>query len=394
MNSALRTFACPEKELLAGCAQTRVDTTTTQKISALLRDDLDWDYIFNEAEENSVTPLLARNLQALANAMIPAAVLEHLKDACRANTIRCLFLTAELTKILDLFRARGIQGIAYKGPALAVQAYGDVTLRQFEDLDIIIRQSDLQKANEVMLGLGYRPRFEWILSSDAASSLVPGEYNYRDEKRRVMVELHTELTLRHFPSVPDLEDFSNRLVAVKLNEREVPTFSVEDALIVLSIHGAKDFWERFSWVADVSELVQRYPTLDWDVTIQRAEALEAERMLHTGLLLATRLLDVGVPDEIRRRLQADQAASEVASEILSSLMSREYRPLDAKGRFNFRRRMRRGKLAGFRYAMRLSVIPAEEDYEMMRLPAKLAPLYVALRPLRLLRKYGWSRLNP
>jgi hypothetical protein len=394
MTPAVRTSACPEKELLACCARTRVDSAIAQKISEILKGNLDWDYIFTEAEENSVTPLLGRNLQALASDTIPGAVLERLKNVCRANTIRCLFLTAELTKILELFRARGIHGIAYKGPALAVQAYGDVTLRQFEDLDIIIRQSDLQKANEVMVGLGYRPRFEWIFSSDAASSLVPGEYNYRDEKRRLMVELHTELTLRHFPEVPDLEDFSKRLVPVKLNDRDVPTFSVEDALIVLSIHGAKDFWERFSWIADISELVQRYPDLDWDVTIERAEALEAGRMLHTGLLLATRLLDAGVPDEIRRRLQADQAASEVAGEILSSLMSREYRPLDAKGRFNFRRRMRRGKLAGFRYAMRLSVIPAEEDYEMMRLPAKLAPLYVALRPLRLLRKYGWSRHNP
>jgi len=117
-------------------------------------------------------------------------------------------------------------------------------------------------------------------------------------------------------------------------------------------------------------------------------------MLHTGLLLATGLLDVAVPDQVRRRLRADQAANDVAGEILSSLMSRAYRPLDAKGRFNFRRRMRRGRLAGFRYALRLSVIPAEEDYEMMRLPARLSPLYVALRPLRLLRKYGWSKPNP
>jgi len=394
MNSAVRTFACPEKELLACCARTRVSSAIAQKISEFLRDSLDWDYIFTEAEENSVTPLLGRNLQALAGDQIPAVILERLKDVCRANTIRCLFLSAELTKILELFRARGIQAIAYKGPALAVQAYGDVTLRQFEDLDIIIRQSDLQKANEVMTDLGYRPRFDWIFSSGAAASLVPGEYNYRDEKRRLMVELHTELTLRHFPKVPDLEDFSKRLVSVKLNDREVPTFSVEDALIVLSIHGAKDFWERFSWIADISELLQRYSDLDWDVTIQRAEALDAERMLHTGLLLATRLLDAGVPDDVRRRLEADQAANDVAGEILSSLMNRTYHPLDAKGRFNFRRRMRRGRLAGVRYAMRLSVIPAEEDYEMMRLPAQLSPLYVALRPLRLLRKYGWSRRNP
>src|SRR3984957_4467225 len=394
MNSAVRTFACPEKELLACCARTRVSATSAQKISELLKDSLDWDYIVTVAEENSVTPLLGRNLQALAGDRISAVILKRLKDVCRANTIRSLFLSAELTKILELFRARGIQAIAYKGPALAVQAYGDVTLRQFEDLDIIIRQSDLQKANEVMTDLGYRPRFDWILSSGAASSLVPGEYNYRDEKRRVMVELHTELTLRHFPKVPDLDDISKRLVPVKLSDREVPTFSVEDGLIVLSIHGAKDFWERFSWIADISELVQRYPDLDWDATIRRAETLDAERMLHVALLLATGLLDAGVPDEVRRRLQADHAANDVAGEILASLMNRQYRPLDATGRFNVRRRMRRGGLAVFRYAMRLSVIPAEEDYEMMRLPAQLSPLYVALRPLRLLRKYGWSRHNP
>ena len=101
-----------------------------------------------------------------------------------------------------------------------------------------------------MRELGYRPRFDWIVSSGLPSSVIPGEYNYRDEKRRIMVELHTELTLRHFPEAPDLEDFSKRLTFVKLNEREVPTFSVEDALLVLSLHGAKDFWERFSWIAD------------------------------------------------------------------------------------------------------------------------------------------------
>jgi hypothetical protein len=168
MTPAVRTSACPEKELLACCARTRVDSAIAQKISEFLKGSLDWDYIFTEAEENSVTPLLGRNLQALAGDSIPAAIRERLKNVCRANTIRCLFLTAELTKILELFRARGIQGIAYKGPALAVQAYGDVTLRQFEDLDIIIRQGDLQKANEVMVGLGYRPRFEWIFSKKGA----------------------------------------------------------------------------------------------------------------------------------------------------------------------------------------------------------------------------------
>ena len=390
MTSAVSNSACPEKQFLAYCAHSQLNPLLTEKIARLLERDLDWDYILNEAEENSITPLVSRQLHATATDRLPASAADRLKNACRANTIRCLFLSAELIKILDLFRSQGIHAIPYKGPVLAVQAYDDVTLREFEDLDVVLRQSDLPKAHEVMLGLGYRPKYDWILSPDAARSTVPGEYNYRDEERRVMVELHTELTLRHFPKPPDLDELSQRLVAVKLNEREIQTFSVEDGLAILCIHGAKDFWERFSWIADISELVTRYPNLNWDITVQRAKALNAERMLHVGLALAAGLLDTPVSSEIRRRVQADQVATGVALEIANRLMSLNYRSLDAPGRFNFRRRMVPGTFEGCRYAMRLSVVPAEEDWQMMRLPGPLAPLYIALRPLRLLRKYGWA----
>jgi hypothetical protein len=390
MTSPVSNSACPEKQFLAYCAHSQPEPLLTEKIARLLERDLDWDYVLNEAEENSITPLVGRQLHAIAAGGMPASAADRLKNACRANTIRCLFLSAELIKILDLFRSHGIQGIPYKGPMLAVQAYDDVTLREFEDLDIILRHSDLPKAHEVILGLGYRPKYDWILSPGAAASTVPGEYNYRDEERRIMVELHTELTLRHFPRPPDLDDLATRLVSVKLNEREIPTFSVEDGLAVLCIHGAKDFWERFSWIADISELVRRYPNLNWDVTVQRAKALNAERMLHVGLSLAAGLLEAPMSSEIRQRVQADQVATGVASEIASRLMSLNYRSLNAPGRFNFRRRMLPGTFEGWRYAMRLSVVPAEEDWQMMRLPGPLAPLYIALRPLRLLRKYGWA----
>jgi Uncharacterised nucleotidyltransferase len=390
MTSAVSNSACPEKQLLRYCSHTKLDPPLAEEITRLLERELDWDYILDEAEENSITPLVGRQLHAIATEALPPAAAERLKNVCRANTIRCLFLSAELIKILDLLRSHGIQGIPYKGPALAVQAYGDVTLREFEDLDIVMRQSDLARAHEVMLGLGYRPKFDWILSPGAAASTVPGEYNYRDEKRRVMVELHTELTLRHFPKPPDLDELSKRLVCLKLNDQEVRTFPVEDGLAILCIHGAKDFWERFSWIADISELLRRYPDLDWDVTIERARALHAERMLNLGLSLAVELLDTPVPVEILRRVRADRVAAGVTSEIATRLLSRSYRSLDAPGRFNFRRRMVPGTLEGWRYAMRLSVVPAEEDWQMMRLPGPLAPLYIALRPFRLLKKYGWA----
>lgn len=390
MTLPVRDMVCPEKRLLVCSARTRISPAILEQIRGLLKCPLDWPYLLSEAEENSITPLFERAIRVAAPDAVPPEFSMQLKNASRANTIRCLFLTAELNRIISLFQAAGIQSIPYKGPVAAVQAYGDITLREFEDLDIILRQRDLPRAHEIILSLGYRPKFPWILSPGAAASLVPGEYNYRDEARRAMVELHTELTLRHFPVVPDLDDFSQRLVPVDLSGYSVQTFCVEDALPVLCIHGAKDFWERFSWIADIAELTQSHPALDWDQVERRAESLKAQRMLHLGLTLAADLLDAPLPPEIKDRMMADPVPSTVAKEVQRRLLSRELPPLDAKGRLRFRRRMVAGMIPGWRYAVRLAVVPAEEDWLMMRLPAPLAPLYIALRPLRLLRKYGWT----
>jgi hypothetical protein len=379
-----------EKQLLVCCARTNLTPEGANRLHEILAGPLDWDYVLWEAEENSITPLLARHLSAAAPGAAPPAVQEQLKKTCRANTVRCLYLTAELINILRLFQSQNIPAIPYKGPILAAQAYGDLALREFEDLDIILRQSDIPKAHEIIVSLGYKPKFDWILSPGAAASLVPGEYNYRDEPRRAMVELHTEITLRHFPVKPDLDAFIRNLAPVRLSDREIPTFTAEDLLPMLCIHGSKDFWERLSWVADINELLHSHPALDWDRVLRFAQPLHATRMLNLGLALAVRVLDASLPAEVSTRVQADRVAGQVAAEVQQRLLSRPFRMLDAAGRYHFRRRMLAGKFAGWRYAIRLAVIPSEDDWEAMRLPRVLAPLYVALRPLRLLQKYGWA----
>ena len=390
MTPANENLPCPEKQLLVCCARTQITPEIAATIRKILAGPLDWDYLLWEAEENSIAPLLQRHLSAVAPGVAPPAAQEQLKKTCRANTVRCLYLTAELIHILRLFQSQNIPVIPYKGPVLAAQAYGDFALREFEDLDIILRQSDVPKAHEIIVSLGYKPKFDWILSPGAAASLVPGEYNYRDEARHTMVELHTEITLRHFPTKPDLDAFIGNLAPVKLSDHDVLTFTAEDLLPMLCIHGSKDFWERLSWIADINELVQSHHALDWDRVLRFAQPLHAARMLNLGLALAVSVLGLSLPSEVKARVQADRVAGQVASEVRARLLARPFRTLDAAGRFHFRRRMLVRKLEGWRYALRLAVVPSEDDWQMVRLPGALAPLYIALRPLRLLQKYGWA----
>ena len=377
----------PEKRLLVACARTAAKPKIADQIRELCAGPLDWEFVVNESAVNSILPLVARHVAAFAADLAPRERVDRLTKGARANALRCLTLTAELIRLVELLRARDVQPIPYKGPVVAQQAYGDVALREFEDLDIILRQRDMGKVDEIMKGLGYRPNHPWRFESGPSSTVVPGEYDYRDEARGMIVEFHTEFTLRHFPVRPDLEQMSRRLVPVTLSGHEIYTFAPEDMLTLLCVHGSKDFWTRISWVADISEFVRAQPQLDWDMTFNRAHEFGAERMVNLGLSLASKLLQAPLPAAITARVQRDHVADSTASEISRRHLMKQAADRSAAERFHFRRRMVVGSLAGWRYAMRLTTQPADEDTSAMRLPRPLAPLYTLLRPFRLLREY-------
>ena len=380
----------PETQLLVCCARTRVAPHVIEKIRHLLVEALDWDFILAEAHEHSIFPLLERQLRNVAPGLVPPAPAARLKSETRANAVRCLAFSAELIRIMASLDSRGIPAIPYKGSVIAAQAYGDITLREFEDLDIVLRQSDLEGAHDAIQALGYEARFPWIHAREVQASLIPGEYNYSSAERRTMLEFHTELTLRHFPIKPNLDDFLRRTVTVGVGGHPIRTFSPEDALVVLCVHGAKDLWQKLIWVADIAELIRSYPALDWNEVTLRASELRAQRMLYFGLALAKDLLDAELPPQIVACVQADPAVAPLVARVKENVLGGSSRPFNAVARFNFRRRMVPGLAAGWRYSLRLALAPAEEDWLTLRLPRPLMPLYIVLRPLRLLRKYGWA----
>ena len=69
--------------------------------------------------------------------------------------IHALYLTAELLRILRLLDAHAIRAVPLKGPALAQSLYGDLALREFCDLDVLVQETDLRKARGLLEAQGY-----------------------------------------------------------------------------------------------------------------------------------------------------------------------------------------------------------------------------------------------
>jgi hypothetical protein len=376
-----------ERQLLVCCARTQLHQDDIARIRDLVLSGVDWRYLLDEAANHALRPLLYRHLQELGE--VPVEAIAELRAVCRANAIRNLFLSAELCKVLDAFRRRGIAAIPYKGPVQAVQAYGDVTLREFDDLDLVLRHRDVPGAHEIMLGLGYAPRFPWIHSQTPESHFIPGEYSYSDDDRRVMVELHTELTLRHFPQPPNLEDFFARLIPVSIGGKEVRTFSPADLLPFLCVHGSKDFWARLAWIADLRALIEDCSGFPWDRSLGVARQLGVERMVLLGVNLAHNVFDLQLPDEIVA--SADMPPGRLARQFAAQVLERHPRNIGAVERFWIRWQMAGGIARGARYAVRLTTSPTEEDLSDMPSPRRWWALQPMLRPLRLLRKYDSAR---
>src|SRR5713226_10465848 len=357
-----------------------------QRLASLLRS-ADWARLLVLAEKHGVAGHLAACLREFAEDLVPPGIIQMLADHQRANIFSTLRLTAELFRILDRFASQGIGALVVKGPVLAVQAYGDPAMRSYGDLDLLVRQRDIRRATELMTAAGFAPA---VPLSAIDVGKIPGQYLFSKPDSKLIVELHNDLTLRYFPRKLPLEEFFARQIRVRLDAHEAPALSVEDELVLICIHGAKHFWERLMWIADVAALVSRQTGIDWQRVADLAKAVGAERMLHTGLRLASDLLQARLPDKVQALVQADAVAARLAEQICEWLPAAGYAPPGLFERALFRVRMRGGFISGPAYLLRLSYSPTEEDWKEGGEGSLHKFLEKVRRPFRLARKYGRS----
>src|SRR4029077_547387 len=82
-----------------------------------------------------------------------------------------------------------------------------------------------------------------------------------------------------------MEGYFERRKEVELDGNRVPALSEEDEFVLICIHGAKHFWERLMWIADVAAMLARCTRIDWDVVNKSAQAVGAGRMINVALRL-------------------------------------------------------------------------------------------------------------
>jgi len=370
-----------EWALLLECAKTRPDPI---RMAERLSVPLQWPSLIALAEDHSVLGLTAVRLANYGEKSVPPEQRDSLRARHRSYALFTMNLTAEMFRLFDSFAAVGIEALVIKGPVLSARCYGDPGLRQYGDLDLIVRDVDILRATELMICLGYEAS---VPLTAIRARKIPGEYVFRQSATKLLVEFHTERTFRYHPRPLPLEKLFQRQTRVIIDAHEIPALSPEDELVLICIHGAKHFWEQLSYIADVAAFVSEQ-RLDWGRIMSAAGEVAAERMLYVGLRLAADVLVAALPENVLQTVRSDRSAAILARQVKRWLPAAGSAPPGIIERAIFRMRMRGGIFSGAAYLFRLSFSPTEEDWQEGAEHKRHWFLDALGRPFRLARKYG------
>jgi hypothetical protein len=346
--------------------------------------EVDWEYLFRLARRHAIVPLVYVQLKRQASDLVPSEILTKFKQHYVENAARNTVLTAELCRLINLFRAEGIDAIPYKGPVLALFAYGDIALRRFVDLDVIVKKADVLNTRKILLNEGYTPSKSLSLSQQELLLRTQHNMQFSRDNHRLIIELHWEVAPHLFASTVNGERLWQDLITLDLNGTPVKTFSPEDLLFSLCVHGSRHLWERLGWICDVAELITRRP-LDWPALLERAASADTERMFLLGIHLAERLLDAPVPAEVKQRCDADARLSSLAENIIEHLFNGPtHVPATSREIFKYNIGVRKTLSARARYLLYM-FRPTDSDLGSHSLPPGLSFAYYLTRPFRLFR---------
>jgi hypothetical protein len=375
-----------ELELLLACARPQLTEETAARVTRLAEEVCDWDKLIRLSLRHKVMPLLFRRLNTLCPQAAPPHVLERLRELFYQNAARNHFLLDELRHLAVSFAAEEIPLIAYKGPLLAQEAYGDVALRQFNDLDVMVHPKDMQRVSHILRQRGYAPQWNLTRAQETAYLRGDCERLFALKDGQVFLDVHWAVVRNYFALKLDYESFWRRAKFVSLAETPISSFAPEDLLIILSVHASKDLWTRLIWICDIAAIISDGAEPDWQRVLNEAESSGAQRMLLLGLKLAQDMLSVTLPAEVSRKILADTMIETLAREVRLRLFQTDARPANSLTESLFHLKAHERLSDRARYLSRYLTTTNPADWNFVSLPDSLFFLYYLVRPLRLLTR--------
>ncbi|MEA1954190.1 MAG: nucleotidyltransferase family protein [Campylobacterota bacterium] len=353
--------------------------------TSITDENISISHIIQLAYKHGIVPLVYKTIKQLFHTKNSSLNIDNflLKLQSHYKTIsqRNMLMSAELIYLIKLFAKHNIDALAFKGPTLAQMAYGDITLRQFGDLDILIKKEDIDKIDILFKKSGYQHLLPLTSVQTSVRLKYAKDLSFIHPSKGIHLEMHWAFLNQNYPIQMDLENFWLETQEVKLNGNTMLTFSNENLLVYLAIHGSKHLWERIIWLKDIDLFIQRNE-INWGKLINKVSETGFEKMVYLALHLNVILFQTALPASIRNEIKKYPQVVQLSHFIFESWITQ-------KNSFQttyMQTKLLPGLKAKFIYLRTRLLQPSLDEYLYINLPKGLQWGYFLIKPYRLIKK--------
>lgn len=258
---------------------------------------------------------------------LPANLMEPLTAAARHNAVKALQAQRTHIMLARWFAQAGIDWLPFKGLTVAQRYYGDLALRQVNDIDVWVPKSKLMQARSILEARGFRldvAARHWDLAQRGPRHLDYLLRYYFEEQHYSRefgaLELHWQVTgnSAQFSLAP--ETLLDRAETIQVGGVPMRVMSDVDLLLYLCEHGGRHGWYRLKWLADLPRLLAHRPW-DWQQVFARARQAGSVRTLLLGLELCRDLFGWVPPEYVARELGSMRLLPAVCRTVRSALLA-------------------------------------------------------------------------
>ena len=370
-----------EFDLLCLIARPRPDL---ERVRERIATGVDFNILLELAGTHGVRPMLLLAFAALSWEGVPDTPRASLRHFQQTHLARVLSLSQELCRVGGLFSANGVRFATFKGPVLATCLYGELSHREYNDIDLIVPPEQSERAEMVLASLGYYNR-QGDRVFRQAFLMCQRQYAFVRPEFDAAIDLHWHFCGLHLPFPVQPEEIWPSLSSVRIGSCSVPSLSDVNLALMLAGHGTKESWKSLNWICDFAMLVERRPDLDWSDVHRCARRHHCGDAVLLGCAMAAGLLGTPVPAALSAAVAGNVRVNRLAGSLIASLRQGLHHfpdagenliDLDLCERWPDRIKVLLG----------LAVTPTPSDYRALPLPPAFWSAYYLTRPLRLTLK--------
>jgi hypothetical protein len=282
-----------------------------------------------------------------------------------------------------LFREQQIDLRIFKGIPLAITAFGDPTLRDVGDIDLLVAEKDIFGAGEILRAEGYvrfEPRARLTARRLRSYIAHQKDFSYEHPRGGLVIDLHWRLFRNPFlPANAGLAEVGEDWVA--LGSERIPTLPAPTLLLYLCVHGALDGWLRLKWLADIAALLRAMTPEQLASTAKEAAEHQALPLFSAASILCQDLLGNDLPAGCLSR--EDRRVAHILHFGKRLMTSNQFRPIRERipSRQWFLNELRLHNSWRYRLDLVQRSLFRPRVWRKFDLPDRLFPLYALLSPL-------------